>query len=594
MFMSSSREAGLPRDPTIQPRPVSAERWIIRRVSRHWLLLGLALAGSIAAIALHSLGAIMIGKLIESVMAGRIGMNQLQQVCLVLFGILGGRGLIALVGSLAAQTLARRLERDVRQELFTNLLAKSQTFHSRQKTGDLMARVTNDVGALGGMIYPGSTMILDSVINAVMPLIAIAVLDVRLLAVPVIFLLLFGYSAWHYSRALDGVSGRARWRFGALNSKILEAVSAFETIKAARQEARTEREILALASEYRTLMQQQGRMQGWYLPTLIYGLCFALAVGHALLLRSAGLELGVVIGFIGLFGQLRYPMSISSYSFWLMSWGRSGVERIQKLLESEFDLTESPTAVSRNLSGHFQLENLSLTLNQKPVLNGIDLQIKAGETVALVGPTGSGKTILAQMLNRTYDPSAGQILVDGLDARDWNLTSLRSQIAFIEQDVFLFARSIAQNIAFGKPGASRAEIERAARIAQAEEFITQLPDGYDTVLGERGVTLSGGQRQRLAIARAVLLDAPVLILDDATSAIDSMTEDSLQQAVQAAARGRTTLVITNRLSQVQWADRILVLQRGQIVAQGSHLELSGGNALYQKLFASLQAMEVSQ
>ena len=190
--------------------------------------------------------------------------------------------------------------------------------------------------------------------------------------------------------------------------------------------------------------------------------------------------------------------------------------------------------------------------------------------------------------------SAGQILIDGLDARDWNLTSLRSQIAFIEQDVFLFARSIAQNIAFGKPGASRAEIERAARIAQAEEFITQLPDGYDTVLGERGVTLSGGQRQRLAIARAVLLDAPVLILDDATSAIDSMTEDSLQQAVQAAARGRTTLVITNRLSQVQWADRIVVLQRGQIVAQGSHLELSGGNALYQKLFASLQAMEVSQ
>ena len=156
----------MPRDPTIQPRPVSAGRWIIRRVSRHWLLLGLALIGSIAAIALHSLGAIMIGKLIESVMAGRIGMNQLQQVCLVLFGILGGRGLIALVGSLAAQTLARRLERDVRQELFTNLLAKSQTFHSRQKTGDLMARVTNDVGALGGMIYPGSTMILDSVINA--------------------------------------------------------------------------------------------------------------------------------------------------------------------------------------------------------------------------------------------------------------------------------------------------------------------------------------------------------------------------------------------------------------------------------------------
>jgi ATP-binding cassette subfamily B protein len=218
------------------------------------------------------------------------------------------------------------------------------------------------------------------------------------------------------------------------------------------------------------------------------------------------------------------------------------------------------------------------------VLREISFTVKPGQTVAIVGQTGTGKTSLAKLVNRTYDTTRGQILVDGVDVRGWNLASLRSQISIIEQDVFLFSRTVAENIAFGKPGATRAEIEAAACSAQADEFIRQFEKGYETAIGERGVTLSGGQRQRLAIARAFLTDPRILILDDSTSAIDSATEDLIQRAIAAAARGRTTLIITHRLSQIRWADLIIVLRQGRIAAIGNHEQLMQTSEAYSRIF----------
>jgi ATP-binding cassette subfamily B protein len=204
-----------------------------------------------------------------------------------------------------------------------------------------------------------------------------------------------------------------------------------------------------------------------------------------------------------------------------------------------------------------------------------------------VGQTGSGKTTLTKLVNRIFDASSGRVLVDGVDVREWSLDSLRSQIATIEQDIFLFSRSIADNIAFGAPGtATREQVERAARLAQAHEFITRLPDGYDTVVGERGVTLSGGQRQRVAIARAFLTDPRILILDDSTSAIDSATEDEIQKAMRHILAGRTTLLITHRLAQIRRADRILLLRNGELVAQGTHAELLSTSAAYRQIFGA--------
>jgi ATP-binding cassette subfamily B protein len=218
------------------------------------------------------------------------------------------------------------------------------------------------------------------------------------------------------------------------------------------------------------------------------------------------------------------------------------------------------------------------------VLQNISFKVKTGQTVAIVGQTGAGKTSLVRLINRTYDATQGQVLVDGVDVRDWNLASLRSQISIIEQDIFLFTRNISENIAFGKPGAAQSEIEAAAMSAQADEFIHSFDNGYETVVGERGVTLSGGQRQRIALARAFLAEPHILILDDSTSAIDSATEDKIQRAIANAARGRTTFIITHRLSQIRWADLIIVLKKCRIAAIGTHDELMETSEAYSRIF----------
>ncbi|MFN2250866.1 MAG: ABC transporter ATP-binding protein, partial [Anaerolineae bacterium] len=224
----------------------------------------------------------------------------------------------------------------------------------------------------------------------------------------------------------------------------------------------------------------------------------------------------------------------------------------------------------------------------KNVLSDVSVRLEPGQTLALVGETGSGKTTMARLINRTYDVDDGAVRVDGVDVRDWNLESLRRQVSTIEQDVFLFSRSIADNIAFGRPDATREEIEQAAKDAQADGFIAALPDGYDTVIGERGVTLSGGQRQRLAIARALLTDPRILVLDDATSAIDSATEDEIQKAISRAATGRTMVLITHRLSQIRRADLIVVLKGGAIDDMGTHDELMERSPAYRRIFARLR------
>jgi len=218
-------------------------------------------------------------------------------------------------------------------------------------------------------------------------------------------------------------------------------------------------------------------------------------------------------------------------------------------------------------------------------LENISFKVKQGQTVAIVGQTGSGKTSLVKLINRTYDSSSGQVLVDGIDVKDWNLEALRRNVSIIEQDIFLFSRTITENIAFGSPEASKERIVESSQAAQADEFITTFSDGYETMIGERGVTLSGGQRQRLALARAFLTDPPILILDDSTSAIDSATEDKIQRAIYTAARGRTTFMITHRLSQIRWADIIVVLVKGRIAAIGTHEQLINSSEPYRRIFS---------
>ncbi len=287
-----------------------------------------------------------------------------------------------------------------------------------------------------------------------------------------------------------------------------------------------------------------------------------------------------------LYNAFRFTTFISLFSFNLFQMGLSSAARVLETIKASTELDENPTGQAAPVRGSVEFVKVSFGFDgENRVLSDVSFKVEPGQTVAVVGRTGSGKTSLVRLVTRVFDASTGTVLVDGQDVRSWSLESLRSQTAAVEQDVFLFSRSIRENIAFGRPGASELEVEAAAKAAQAHDFILSFGKGYDTLVGDRGVTLSGGQRQRIAIARAFLADPRILVLDDSTSAVDSRTEDEIQKAMRLAGKGRTTFLITHRLSQIRWADQILLLEAGRLVAKGTHEDLLAGSDDYRRLFA---------
>jgi ATP-binding cassette subfamily B protein len=597
-------------------------RWIISHIMRYPWLPAVTLLGNICTSGLYNLGSILIGRAFDLVATPGARAADLLGLALLVLAARCGVGLVDLGRISAVEVLAQRLERDAREELYISLLGKSQTFHNRQQVGDIMARATNDVQQLNLMISPGVMLIVDASMFTIVPLIAIATVRLELLAAPLLFLLFFVFALRGYSRALDPVSGALRGQFGMINSRLAEAISGIEVVKGYAQEPEEKRRFSDNARGYRDLFVQEGRIKARYLPLLLFGIMFGLGFGHALLLFLNGtLTIGQVVAFMGLLGVLRFPTFISLFSFSLVQLGIAGAERILTLINDHTELDENVGGVAQPIVGAIAFEGVSFGYaDERPkmkdesasmedaavdtesvsfvigpsssVLKDITFEAQPGETVAIVGQTGSGKTTLTKLVNRIYDASEGRVLIDGVDVREWSMQSLRSQISTIEQDIFLFSRTIGENIAFGAPEtATREQIEQAARAAQAHDFISSFPEGYDTVVGERGVTLSGGQRQRIAIARAFMTDPRILVLDDSTSAIDSATEDEIQRAMRRIMKGRTTLLITHRLSQIRWADRILVLRRGELVAQGSHDDLMASSEAYRRIFARYEREE---
>lgn len=512
--------------------------------------------------------------------------SALLMIALSIFGLTVAQSGMGLLRNFSIEILAQRVERDAREELYASLLRKSQTFHGRQRIGDIMARATNDVRALNVMFSPGLLLIIDSAMATVVPISMIALLDWRLLLVPLMFILLLAITVTDYNRRLKPVSIAERTQFGQMNAELAETIAGIEVIKANAKERTAWEKFARDARQFRAYFVQEGEIQARYWPMLMFVICQAGGLLHAILLwRSGSLSLGTVIAFMGLMNFLRFPTFISLFSFNLVQLGLASAERILHVINTKTELDQNKTGVSQPIQGDVVFENVSFSYNGQPVLKNLSFQTRPGETIAIVGQTGSGKTTLTRLINSIFIPDSGRVLVDGVDIRDWNLESLRSQISTIEQDVFLFSRTIAENIAFGCANATQAEIEQAAHEAQAHEFITGFSQGYQTEVGERGVTLSGGQRQRIAIARAFLTNPRILILDDSTSAIDSATEDQIQRAMRRISQERTTFIITHRLSQIRWADRILVLRRGELVDQGTHDDLMQRCADYRRIFA---------
>src|SRR5579883_1058956 len=320
---------------------------------------------------------------------------------------------------------------------------------------------------------------------------------------------------------------------------------------------------------------------------LLLGITLALAFLQGLyMVTQQQLSLGSLVAFMGLMVNLRFVSFMSLWTFSLVQLGVAGSNRILALMKEETEPDENESGYREAMRGDIVFEHVTFGYGSVPILKDLSFHAQPGQTIAIVGQTGAGKSSLTKLVNRIYDVGEGRVLIDGVDVRDWSLDALRSQISTIEQDIFLFSRSIAENIAYGLgQKADRSAIEQAARDAQAHQFIMEFKDGYETEIGERGVTLSGGQRQRIAIARALLTDPRILILDDSTSAIDSATEDEIQRAIHRVLEGRTTLLITHRLSQIRQADRILVLRQGELIDQGNHDELLARCETYRRIFA---------
>ncbi len=519
--------------------------------------------------------------------AAQLGMHALIIIVLVIIG-----GLFDVGARFGAEFVGKRLSRDARAELYLNLLGKSQTFHSRQRVGDIMARANNDITLLSDMVTPGFDLILDSSVSIMTILLFIGSLDLRLVMVPLLFVVTYILALIAYTRELNPVAAEQRERFGAMNAGLAETIRGIEVVKATAQEEQERRKFIDRARAYRNAFVKNGQIQARYLPPLLLTIALVAAFAQGVILLAQGqITVGTLVAFMSLMAVLRYPASISIFTFSLVQLGVAGSERILEIMRQETELDENATGYAAKLRGEVVFEHVDFSYGGTPVLRDVSFRAEPGQTIAIVGQTGDGKSTLIKLVNRTYDVNAGRILVDGVDVRDWNLHALRSQIATIEQDVFLFSRTIAENIGFGGDAQySFAAIESAARDAQAHEFITQFKDGYDTEIGERGVTLSGGQRQRLAIARALLTGPSILILDDSTSAIDSATEDEIQQAIRRVLDGRTTLLVTHRLAQIRRADHILVLQRGAILDQGTHEALLSRCERYRRMFARYDAI----
>jgi ATP-binding cassette subfamily B protein len=407
-----------------------------------------------------------------------------------------------------------------------------------------------------------------------------------LILVPALFVIGYFFALWQYLNELRPISDSVRRAFGSLNAHLAEAIDGIEVVKGTAQEEAEVARFTSNANSFRDAFVHQGDVEARYIPLLLLGLAEAGAFLHALLLYQRGLlDVGQVVAFVGLIQLFGFPTFASLFAYSQVSLGMAGARRILELIQRKTELDRNPTGMRPEMVGHITFQGVDFGYREgERSLQDVSFEIEAGQTVAIVGQTGTGKTTLVKLLNRTYDVTRGKVLVDDVDVREWDLEALRRQISIIEQDIFLFSRTIADNIAFGRPGATRQQVEAAAKAAQAHEFILSFKDGYDTIIGERGVTLSGGQRQRLALARAFMTDPRILILDDSTSSIDSATEDQIQRAIFRAAKGRTTLIITHRLSQIRWADKIIVMRKGRIAASGTHDELMATSDAYRRIF----------
>ncbi len=585
------------KDSFAKARKKGVRSWILSHLfhGSNKIIIGVVFFTTILASNINSLIYVYIGFALSEFIAGQISQIIYYTIIILVLAIV--TPLLRLVNYILREVLAQRLERDTREEFYSNLLGKSQSFHDQQKIGEIMARASDDVRWLNFLISPAISLIFESFTSLIVPLVYIVLFyPLQLIIIPIIFQISFFIALRIFVKQIGPVSVDLRTNFGSMNAVLNETLSGIEVVKASAQEQKELSKYSVYVRKYRNAFARQGLIQARYLPLLFLAVTITLGLAHSIILYFNGLmDLGQIISYIGLIYLFRFPTFISVFVFSIIRVAIASSKRLLEFMNKKTEIGENLSGVSATIEGKIEFKNVSFQYpnSDKFVLKDVSFEILPGQTVAIVGTTGSGKSTLSKLISRLYDVSEGQILIDDRDVREYNLRSLRSQISYIEQDVFLFSDTIFYNITFGRVS-SLEKAREISKLAQADEFIQAFPKAYDSEIGERGVQLSGGERQRIAIARAFLNNPQILILDDSTSAIDSNTEDKIQRAMKNIIQNRTTLLITHRLSQIRWADLILVLRDGEIAAKGSHEELLRTSPEYQKIFVKRFDVNVEQ